>query len=417
MLKEILIQAWIALRRNPTRSLLTMLGIMWGVVSVALLFAYGNGFRGQLVRAFDAFGKTAIVVWPGQTSDQAGGEKAGKSVRLEMEDFNNIRAEGTLVRHLSLETVRRYDVGYELRRENSAVRGVYPSYGIMRNQVPSQGRWISEEDMLERRRVAFLGAEIKEKLFSGRPALGEEININGMRFTVIGVMDPKLQFSNYFSSDDSSIFIPYTTAGDVWNTRYASVLVFSAISLQFQREAIAQVRNAIAKRQGFNPDDERALRVMDREEFRPIIDGITIGLQVLLIFIGLLTLGIGGVGVMNIMLVSIDERVREIGLRRALGAKKKHVMAQVLAETLVITFVGGVLGLVAAYAIAAAVGQLPLLGAVFQDDSGKGDLRLVISLQTVVVSMVFLAFVGVASGFIPARKASALDPSLALRYE
>jgi putative ABC transport system permease protein len=417
MLKEILIQAWIALRRNPTRSLLTMLGIMWGVVSVALLFAYGNGFRGQLVRAFDAFGKTAIVVWPGQTSDQAGGEKAGKSVRLEMEDFNNIRAEGTLVRHLSLETVRRYDVGYELRRENSAVRGVYPSYGIMRNQVPSQGRWISEEDMLERRRVAFLGAEIKEKLFSGRPALGEEININGMRFTVIGVMDPKLQFSNYFSSDDSSIFIPYTTAGDVWNTRYASVLVFSAISLQFQREAIAQVRNAIAKRQGFNPDDERALRVMDREEFRPIIDGITIGLQVLLIFIGLLTLGIGGVGVMNIMLVSIDERVREIGLRRALGAKKKHVMAQVLAETLVITFVGGVLGLVAAYGIAAAVGQLPLLGAVFQDDSGKGDLRLVISLQTVVVSMVFLAFVGVASGFIPARKASALDPSLALRYE
>jgi putative ABC transport system permease protein len=417
MLKEILIQAWIALRRNPTRSLLTMLGIMWGVVSVALLFAYGTGFRGQLVRAFDAFGKTAIVVWPGQTSDQAGGEKAGKTVRLEMEDFNNIRAEGTLVRHLSLETVRRYDVGYELRRENSAVRGVYPSYGTMRNQIPSQGRWISEEDMLERRRVAFLGAEIKEKLFSGRPALGEEVNINGMRFTVIGVMDPKLQFSNYFSSDDSSIFIPYTTAGDVWNTRYASVLVFSAISLQFQKEAIAQVRNAIAKRQGFNPDDERALRVMDREEFRPIIDGITIGLQVLLIFIGLLTLGIGGVGVMNIMLVSIDERVREIGLRRALGAKKKHVMAQVLAETLVITFVGGVLGLIAAYGIAAAVGQLPLLGAVFQDDSGKGDLRLVISLQTVVVSMVFLAFVGVASGFIPARKASALDPSLALRYE
>ncbi|MDZ7639670.1 MAG: ABC transporter permease [Bryobacterales bacterium] len=417
MLREILIQAWTALRRNPTRSLLTMTGIMWGVVSVALLFAYGSGFRGQLVRAFDAFGKSAVVVWPGQTSDQAGGEKAGKQVRLEMEDFENIRTEGTLVRYLSLETVRRYDVGYELRRENSAVRGVYPSYGTMRNQVPSQGRWITEEDMLERRRVAFLGAEIKEKLFSGRPALGEEVNIAGMRFTVIGVMDPKLQFSNYFSSDDSSIFIPYSTAGDVWNTRYASVLVFSAITLDFQKEAIAQVRNAIAKRQGFNPNDERALRVMDREEFRPIIDGITIGLQVLLIFVGLLTLGIGGVGVMNIMLVSIDERVREIGLRRALGARKQHVMMQVLAEALVITFAGGMLGLLAAYAIAAAVGDLPLLGAVFNDDSGKGDLRLVISLNTVIVSMVFLAVAGIASGFVPARKASALDPSLALRYE
>src|SRR5690606_3723329 len=171
------------LQRNPTRSILTMIGIMWGVVSVALLFAYGNGFRTQLVRAFDAFGKSAVVLWPGQTSDQAGGEKAGKQVRLEMEDFNNIRAEGTLVSHLSLETVQRYDVGYELRRENSAVRGVYPSYGTVRNEVPSQGRWISDEDMLERRRVAFLGSEIRQKLFGGRPALGEEINIGGMRFT------------------------------------------------------------------------------------------------------------------------------------------------------------------------------------------------------------------------------------------
>lgn len=417
MFKEILLQAWIALRRNPTRSILTMIGIMWGVVSVALLFAYGNGFRAQLVRAFDAFGKSAVVLWPGQTSDQAGGEKAGKQVRLELEDFNNIRAEGTLVNHLSLETVRGYDVGYGLRRENSTVRGVYPSYGTVRNEVPSQGRWISDEDMLERRRVAFLGAEIKQKLFSGRPALGEEINIGGMRFTVIGVMDPKLQFSNYFSSDDSSIFIPYSTAGDIWNTRYASVLVFSAVSLHFQNEAIAQVKSAIARRQGFNPNDERAFRLNNRQEFRPIIDGITIGLQGLLIFIGLLTLGIGGVGVMNIMLVSIDERVREIGLRRALGARKRHVMLQVLTEALVITFAGGLLGLMAAYGIAAAVGDLPLLGALFNDDTGKGDLHLAISLNTVIVSMVFLAIVGVASGYVPARKASSLDPSLALRYE
>lgn len=417
MFQEILIQAWIALRRNPTRSILTMVGVMWGVVSVALLIAYGDGFRTQMVRAFDAFGKSAVVVWPGQTSAQAGGEKAGKPVRISMEDFDAIREEATLVKHISMETVRRFDVGYELRRENSAVRGVYPSYGIMRNQVPSRGRWITEEDLLERRRVAFLGAEIKKKLFSGRPAIGETISIGGARFTVIGEMEPKLQFSNYFSSDDSSIFIPYSAAGDIWNTRYASVLVFSAVTIDLQREAINQVRGAIAKRQNFNPTDERALRVMDREEFRPIIDGITIGLQVLLIFIGLLTLGIGGVGVMNIMLVSINERVREIGLRRALGARRGQVMLQVLAETLALTFTGGVIGMFTAFVLAVSIGQLPLLGALFEDDTGKGDILLQVSLETTLFSMFFLLLVGLASGYVPARKAAQLDPANALRYE
>ena len=415
--KEIFIQAWIAVRRNPARSLLTMMGVMWGVVSVALLFAYGDGFRGALVRSFDAFGKSAVVMWPGQTSTQAGGEKAGKRVRISMDDFHAIRAEATLVNHISLEVVRRFDVVYGLRRENSTIRGVHASYGIMRNEVPSVGRWLSDEDLLERRRVAVLGSEIKKKLFSGRAGVFEFVSMNGVRLTVIGVLDRKLQFIIYVSSDDSSVFIPHSAAGDIWNTRYASVLVFSAVSLQWQKEAIDQVRQTMAKRQNFNPADERALRFMDREAFRPIIDGITIGLQVLLIFIGLLTLGIGGVGVMNIMLVSIDERIREIGLRRALGARRLHVLLQVLAETLVITFSGGILGLFAAYAIALGVGDLPLLGAVFNDDSGRSDLRLVISLRATLFSMFFLLAVGLASGLLPARKAARLDPANALRCE
>jgi putative ABC transport system permease protein len=154
-----------------------------------------------------------------------------------------------------------------------------------------------------------------------------------------------------------------------------------------------------------------------RDEFRPVIDALTIGLQVLLAFVGTLTLGIGGVGVMNIMLVSVDERIREIGLRRALGARKRHIELQFLAETLLIMLMGGAVGVLLSYAIAAAVGTLPMMGPLFEDDSGKGDIHLRISLMTVTLSTIVLLFVGVISGLVPALRASKLDPVEALRYE
>jgi putative ABC transport system permease protein len=395
-----------------------MAGIVWGIVTVTLLIAYGSSFRSILVSGFDAFGRSVVIAWPQQTSEQPGGQRAGKKVVFEQADLDMVRESAPLVKYVCRESVSRPGISYGDRMVGTAaIRGVCPEYGEMRNEVPLEGRWLNSSDELERRRVCFLGGRIREQLFSGRPAVGEQVGIAGVRFTVVGVMARKIQLSNYFSSDDESVWIPFSAASELWNTKDAQVMVFQPIAPQFEKRAMAQVLAAIAKRQQFSPTDPKALQMFGRDEFRPIIDGITIGLEVLLTFIGTLTLGIGGVGVMNIMLVSVDERIREIGLRRALGAKKYHIRLQFLAETLMIMVCGGALGILLSYLIAAAVGTLPLMGPLFEDTSGKADIHLRISMFTILTATAVLLVVGVLSGLVPAMRASKLDPVEALRYE
>ena len=394
-----------------------MAGIVWGIVAVTMLLAYGTGFRHVLMHTFEAFGHDVIICWPGTTSEQAGGERAGRKVELEQEDVANIRAGATAVKQVCPETVKFKGLSHEERFATTAVRGVCPEYGEMRNEVASEGRWLSAEDEVNRRRVVFLSAMMKKKLFAGMPAVGEIIRIDGIPFTVIGTMDRKFQDSSYFQNDDQSVWIPYATAGDLWDNRSASVLVVRAVAPELDGKAQQQVLGMLAERQHFSPTDKRAVRMISMAAFRPLYDAITYGLEGLLLFVGLLTLGIGGIGVMNIMLVTVNERTREIGLRRALGARRRHIRVQFLAEALALTLAGGSIGTLLSMAMGRAIGTLPFLGPAYEDTSGTVDIHMRVSWEILVTSVGVLVIVGLLSGLMPAMRAARLDPVEALRYE
>ena len=417
-LAEILRQAVATFRAHKMRTVLTMFGLVWGIASVILLVGLGRGFVADQKKHMETLGKDLVIVWGGRTSTQVGGRAAGREIRLNVDDAELIRDECYLVRNVSPELRRTIPEVSQFNSANRGVVGMWPSYQDFRSLKVREGRLITEDDERDGRRVLVLGSKAYRQLFPGQPAIGTTVLVKSVPYTVIGVLGEKKQNSNYSGPDNDYLFAPYSAVsrdfpppekpGAGITRGYLDDIVFEVGDPEEHEAAVLEVRRTIGRVRHFDPSDKDALFIWDTMDGAKQLAKI---FGVVTLFFGcvaVVTLCLGGIGVMNIMLVSVSERTREIGTRKAMGATKRDILRQFFAESAMLTTVSGILGLSFGIGICVAIKVVPLPDFVPHP---------IVSPISIVVSIVTLSLITVTAGMYPAQRAADMTPVESLRYE
>lgn len=394
-------------KSQKLRTFLTLFGMIWGTTAVSLLLAFGDGFHQQLAKEAAGIGNGVVIGWPSRTSMPFEGLNKGRYILVEDDDIPLIRKKAVGLGFISSEYQSQMKLQYGAKILSVGVTGIEPEYGEIRNLIPQKGgRFINPIDLQLKKRVLFIGNELAEQVFGNDSPVGRTLNLNGSPFLIVGVMKKKEQNSNYNGSDKGKTFIPATTFKMMTGIKYVNNLVFTATDVDKTGALITDIRHIMAAHHRFSPDDEEAIGFWDTSENAKFINTLMLAFRIFLGMIGCLTMVVGGIGISNIMNVVVEERTREIGIKMALGAKPRFILGQFMIETLSLSIVGGVIGILITFIIC-------LIFPVFNLNDTVGDPML--SPVSAALTALVLGMISFISGWFPARTAANMDPVTAMK--
>jgi putative ABC transport system permease protein len=413
-IRDLFLDTMRTLWSHKLRTFLTMFGIAWGIVSIVLMVAAGEGLRVGQAKVAQNFGRDVMIIFAGRTSMQAGGLAAGRRVRWSDEDIPFVQESSPDCQYVLPELGNNERIHSDFNAASLLVTGSHPPFQEVRSVPLGEGRFYSWEDVRQNRRVAFLGTDARKQLFGSRPVVGEHIYINDIPYQVIGVMKEKKQDSSYDGQDINKIFIPFSAVRTDFPNKPPDTshtldrLLVTPKSVEQHEACKGQAIAALSKLHDFDPHDKEAANVWDTIEEAKAFRTMTDGMKYFLGAVGLTTLFLGGLGVMNVMLVAVRERTREIGVRKSLGATSRSIMNQFFVESMIVVLVSGGVGFALGFGFCALVDMFPM------PDFFAG---LIPTWESGVLAFVLLGTVAVLAAIYPARRAASIDPIEALRYE